>query len=139
MRGTDSGRLGLKVNNRGENNMDFGSYVRQLREQRREVNRRYSVRRTAQRVGVEPAYLSKIERGDVSPPSEETICRLAADLGEDADLLLALAGKIANDVREIIMRRPILFAELIRGLSDASDDDLMVLVRKIRNNEWQRN
>lgn len=119
--------------------MDFGSYVRQLREQRREVNRRYSVRRTAQRVGVEPAYLSKIERGDVSPPSEETICRLAADLGEDADLLLALAGKIANDVREIIMRRPILFAELIRGLSDASDDDLMVLVRKIRNNEWQRN
>lgn len=48
--------------------MDFGSYVRQLREQRREVNRRYSVRQTAQRIGVEPAYLSKIERGDVSPP-----------------------------------------------------------------------
>ncbi|MGB2971452.1 MAG: helix-turn-helix transcriptional regulator, partial [Candidatus Competibacter sp.] len=95
--------------------MDFGSYVRQLREQRREVNRRYSVRQTAQRIGVEPAYLSKIERGDVSPPSEDTIRKLAADLGEDADLLLALAGKVSSDIREIVMKRPILFAEMIRG------------------------
>lgn len=116
--------------------MDFGSYVRQLREQRREVNRRYSVRQTAQRIGVEPAYLSKIERGDVSPPSEETIRRLAADLGEDVDLLLALAGKVSCDIREIIMKRPILFAELVRGLSDIPDDELTVLVRKVRNGEW---
>ncbi|MFO7641025.1 MAG: helix-turn-helix transcriptional regulator [Candidatus Competibacteraceae bacterium] len=116
--------------------MDFGSHVRGLREQRREVNRRYSVRQTAQRIGVEPAYLSKIERGDVPPPSEETIRRLAADLGEDADLLLALAGKVSTDLREIIMRRPILFAELIRGLSDIPDDELAILVRKVRNSEW---
>ncbi len=116
--------------------MDFGNYVRQLREQRREVNRRYSVRQTAQRIGVEPAYLSKIERGDVSPPSEETIRRLAADLGEDADLLLALAGKVSSDIREIVMKRPILFAEMIRGLSDVPDEELTVLVRRVRNGEW---
>lgn len=116
--------------------MDFGSYVRQLREQRREVNRRYSVRQTAQRIGVEPAYLSKIERGDVSPPSEETIRKLAADLGEDADLLLALAGKVSSDIREIVMKRPILFAEMIRGLSDVPDEELTVLVRRVRNGEW---
>ena len=116
--------------------MDFGSYVRQLREQRREVNRRYSVRQTAQRIGVEPAYLSKIERGDVSPPSEDTIRKLAADLGEDADLLLALAGKVSSDIREIVMKRPILFAEIIRGLSDVPDDELTVLVRRVRNGEW---
>ena len=116
--------------------MDFGSYVRQLREQRREVNRRYSVRQTAQRIGVEPAYLSKIERGDVSPPSEDTIRKLAADLGEDADLLLALAGKVSSDIREIVMKRPILFAEMIRGLCDVPDDELTVLVRRVRNGEW---
>lgn len=116
--------------------MDFGNYVRQMREQRREVNRRYSVRQTAQRIGVEPAYLSKIERGDVSPPSEETIRRLAADLGEDADLLLALAGKVSSDIREIVMKRPILFAEMIRGLSDVPDEELTVLVRRVRNGEW---
>ena len=115
--------------------MEFGSHVRWLREQRRAVNRRYSVRQTAQRIGVEPAYLSKIERGDVPPPGEDTICRLAADLGEDADLLLALAGKVASDIRDIIMQRPILFAELIRGLSDIPDSELTVLVRKVRNGE----
>ncbi len=115
--------------------MDFGSYIRQLREQRREVNRRYSVRQMAQRIGIEPAYLSKIERGDVSPPSEDTIRRLAADLGEDVDLLLALAGKISSDIREIIVQRPVLFAELIRGLSDTPDDELTALVCKVRNSE----
>ena len=116
--------------------MIFGNYARQLREQRFSVNCRYSVRQTAQRIGVEPAYLSKIERGDVSPPSEDTIRRLAADLGEDADYLLALGGKVASDLREIIMRRPVLFAELIRGLSDASEEDLMALVCRVRNGEW---
>ncbi|PIE83476.1 MAG: transcriptional regulator [Candidatus Contendobacter odensis] len=116
--------------------MSFGSYIRQLREQRREVNRRYSVRQTAQRIGVEPAYLSKIERGDVPPPSEETIRRLAADLGEDADLLLAMANKVASDLREIVIKRPVLFAELIRGLQDAPDEQLTALVLEVRNSEW---
>lgn len=116
--------------------MGFGNYARQLREQRREVNRRYSIRQTAHRIGVEPAYLSKVERGDVSPPSEETIRRLAADLGEDADLLLGLAGKVASDLREIIMKRPILFAELIRGLSDLPEQELAILVRRVRDGEW---
>ena len=116
--------------------MNFGNYLRRLRIQRREVNRRYSVRQTAQRVGIEPAYLSKIERGDVAPPSEETIRALAADLGEDVDFLLALAGKVSGDIREIIMRRPILFTELIRGLSDAPEQALAALVRKVRNGEW---
>lgn len=116
--------------------MDFGNHVRQLREQRREVNRRYSIRQTAQRIGIEPAYLSKIERGDAPPPSEETIQRLAADLGEDADVLLALAGKVPSDICDAIIQRPILFAELIRGLSDVPDADLMVLVGRVRNGEW---
>lgn len=113
--------------------MAFGNYARQLRERQRRASRRYSIRQTAQRIGIEPAYLSKVERGNVSPPSEETIRRLAVDLGEDADLLLALAGKVGSDIRSIIIQRPILFAELIRTLSDVADDQLALLVRKIRN------
>lgn len=115
--------------------MNFGNHTRRLREQRYAVNRRYSLRQTAQRIGLEPAYLSKIERGDTSPPSEAAIRRLAADLGEDVDLLLALGGKIAGDLRAIIMARPILFAELIRGLSDLPDDELEILVRQVRNRD----
>jgi len=116
--------------------MAFGKYARDLREQRCRVNRRYSVRQTAQRIGVEPTYLGKVERGEVAPPSEDMICRLAADLGEDADLLLALAGKVARDIREIITQRPILFAELIRGLDEVGDEKLIALVGKVRNSEW---
>jgi transcriptional regulator with XRE-family HTH domain len=116
--------------------MAFGNYARQLREQQRRASHRYSLRQTAQRIGVEPAYLSKVERGNTSPPSEETIRRLAADLGEDADLLLALAGKVGSDIRSIIIQRPILFAELIRALSDVADDNLALLVRKARNRQF---
>jgi len=116
--------------------MVFGIYARQLREHRRRASKRYSIRQIASRVGMEPAYLSKIERGDMPPPSEQAIRRLAAELGEDADLLLGLAGKVATDVCEIITKRPILFAELIRCLSDVSDDQLMALVIKVRNNEY---
>ena len=113
--------------------VDFGGYARQLREQCRQANRRYSVRQTARRIGVEPAYLSKIERGEVSPPTEQTIRRLAAELGEDVDVFLAAAGQISSDIREIIVQRPLLFTELIRGLSDLSDQDLAVLVARVRN------
>ncbi len=113
--------------------MDFGGYARQLREQCRQANRRYSVRQTARRIGVEPAYLSKVERGEMPPPTEQTIRRLAIELGEDTDVLLALAGQISSDVRDIIVRRPLLFAELIRGLSDLTDHELVALVEEVRN------
>lgn len=39
---------------------------------------RFSLRQVASRIGVEPAYLSKVERGLVPPPSEGTLLRLAA-------------------------------------------------------------
>ncbi|HAS50856.1 MAG TPA: XRE family transcriptional regulator [Gammaproteobacteria bacterium] len=113
--------------------MVFGNYAQQLREQRYQISHRYSVRQTARRIGVDPAYLRRVERGDTVPPSEETIQRLAADLGEDADVLLARAGKVADDIRNTIIDRPILFAELIRSLSQVADDRLKRLVRKTRN------
>ena len=115
--------------------MEFGQYAKALREQRHEVSSRYSIRQIAQRIGIEPKYLSKIERGEMLPPSEEMVLRLAAELGQDADLLLARAGQVASDVRQIITRRPILFAELIRGLGEISDDRLEELVRRVRDGE----
>lgn len=112
--------------------MDFGSYIRWLRQQRHRLNGRYTIQETAQRVGIGTTYLSRIERNDVLPPSEDVIRRLAADLGEDADVLLALAGKLAKDLREAIIQRPILFAELIRNWGDLSDQELAERVYKLR-------
>lgn len=116
--------------------MTFGNYIRQARMKLYETDKQYSLRQTAQRIDVEPAYLSKIERGNVSPPSEATIRRLAIDLNEDVDVLLAMAGKVSKDLQEIIMHRPQLFADLIRQLKNAPDKAVIRIVREIRDGEW---
>ena len=114
----------------------FGSTIRTQRESLRQEDRRFSLRQVAQRIGVEPAYLSKIERGDVSPPSEATTLKLARELGEDPDVLLALAGKVSSDLQEIIRKRPKLFAELIRQMREAPDDAILRVVREVRDGDW---
>lgn len=116
--------------------MRFGDYIRAQREHRRETDRRYSVRQVAQRIGVEPAYLSKVERNEVAPPSEEKIKALARELGEDPDVLLAMAGKVSTDLMEIIRKRPTLFAELIRRLKSEPDHAILRIVREVRDGEW---
>ena len=114
----------------------FGPTIRERRECLKRVDRRYSVRQVAQRVGIEPAYLSKIERGQVAPPSEATTVRLARELGQDPDILLAMAGKVSGDLQEIIRKRPRLFAELIRQLREAPDDAVLRVVRVVRDGDW---
>lgn len=114
----------------------FGDFIRSVRSTRAEADLRFTLRQVAQRVSVEPAYLSKVERGLVPPPSEATIVKLAADLGEDPDVLLALAGKVSSDLRAIILRRPQQFAELIRQLKDAPDRAILKVVREVRDGKW---
>ena len=114
----------------------FGDHVREVREQKRKDDPRFSLRQVAARVGIEPTYLSKLERGELAPPSEETTRRIADDLGEDPDMLLALAGKVSSDLQAIIRRRPRLFAELIRQLKQAPDHAILSVVRQVRDGEW---
>jgi HTH-type transcriptional regulator, competence development regulator len=116
--------------------MKFGDFVRKTREKLKEQDKKYSVRKVAMRVGIEPAYLSKIERGDFPPPSEDTIRRIASELSLDVDALLAMGGKVSKDLHEIIMKRPRLFADLIRELKETSDKSLLRIVREVRDGEW---
>ena len=114
----------------------FATYLRDRREARRKTDRSFSVRQVARRIGVEPSYLSKVERGEVAPPSEATIVRLARELGEDPDLLLALAGKVSSDLQAVIRKRPQIFAELIRQLKNAPDRAVLRIVREVRDGDW---
>ena len=114
----------------------FGKHIRGVREGLRREDRRFSLRQVAGRIEVEPAYLSKIERGDVAPPSEAATVRLAKELGEDPDVLLAMAGKVSSDLQEIIRKRPKLFAELIRQLKEAPDEAIFKVVREVRDGDW---
>ena len=114
----------------------FGATVKEIRERLRREDRRFSLRQVAQRVGIEPAYLSKIERGQVPPPSEATAVRLAKELSQDPDVFLAMAGKVSGDLQEIIRKRPKLFAELIRQLKEAPDHAILRVVREVRDGNW---
>jgi HTH-type transcriptional regulator, competence development regulator len=114
----------------------FGPYLREKRERLRENDLRFSLRQVAQRIGVEPSYLSKIERGEQAPLSEDKIRALAAELGEDADVLLALSGKVSSDLQEIIRKRPALFANLLREMKDIPDHAVLRLVREVRDGDW---
>jgi transcriptional regulator with XRE-family HTH domain len=115
---------------------NLGDYIRARREALRAEDPGYSLRQVAERVGIEPSYLSKVERGLGSPPAEETLLRIARDLALDGDVVLALAGKVSADLRETIRRRPQLFAELIRELKDMPDHAVLRLVREVRDGDW---
>ena len=115
---------------------NLGDYIRDRREALRADDPGYSLRQVAERVGIEPSYLSKVERGLGSPPAEATLLRIARDLGLDGDVVLALAGKVSADLRDTIRRRPQLVAELIRELTDMPDHAVLRLVREVRDGEW---
>jgi len=116
--------------------MTFGAYIRTQREALKVGDKRFSVRQVAQRIGVEPAYLSKIERDEVAPPSEGKVVALSQELGEDADLLLAMAGKVSTDLLEVIRERPQVFGELIRQLKSQPEKAILRVVREVRDGEW---
>ena len=117
-------------------NPAFGSYIRSLREELRAEDASFSLRKVAARLEVQPSYLSKVERGEQAPPSEEKIVLLAGVLGEDPDVLLALAGKVSSDLQAVIRKRPKLFADLIRELKDMPDHAVLRIAREVRDGKW---
>ena len=115
----------------------LGDYLRKCRtEKQLNQGNAFSLRQLAGRVGVEPSYLSKIERGLEPRPSEETTRALALELGEDPDVLLAMAGKVSGDLLDIIRKRPQLFAQVIRELKKMPDQAVLRLVREVRDGSW---
>lgn len=114
----------------------FGSYVRTRREALNAEDKSMSLRQVALRIGVEPAFLSKIERDVAPPPSELKIVALAEALGEDPDLLLAMAGKVSSDLQAIIRKRPQLIGELLRQLKTQPDHAILSIVRQVTDGDW---
>ena len=116
--------------------MSFGKLIRETRLRAQAEERKYSLRKTAERIGIQPSYLSKIERGELPPPGEKVICKLAEELGLDADVLLAMAGKVSSELQEVIRNRPELFGALLRELKSTPDHAVLRLVREVRDGAW---
>jgi transcriptional regulator with XRE-family HTH domain len=111
----------------------FGPFIRRQRETLRADDPRFSVRQLAVRIGVEPSYLSKVERELEPPPSEPKIRALANELGEDPDSLLARAGKVSTDLQEAICRRPRLLSKLIRELNNQPEKAVKRVLQDVQS------
>jgi transcriptional regulator with XRE-family HTH domain len=90
----------------------FGEFVRREREAKE-----IGLREMARMIGVSPTYLSKIECDEFPPPAEDKVRKIAAIIGSDADELLARADRVSSDLSEIIKRRPVQLAALLRPLT----------------------
>lgn len=105
----------------------FGAIVRRLREKRG-----IGLRKFAQTVGMSPTYLSKVERDEFKPPTEEKVRAIAKTLGQDPDELLALAGRVSSDLADIIQRQPREMATFLRAANGLSAEEIQQLSEEAR-------
>ena len=94
-----------------------------------------SLRVMAKEIGVQPAYVSKIENGEV-PPSEKFIQDAAKILNEDPNALFFYTGKLTEELFQTITKQPKAFADLIKQLKNAPENAILRVIREVRTGEW---
>lgn len=97
----------------------FGEFVRREREAKE-----IGLREMAKMIGVSPTYLSKVERDEFPPPAEDKVKAIAKIINCDADELMARAGRVSSDLSDIIKRRPIELAALLRTTKGLMAEDI---------------
>jgi transcriptional regulator with XRE-family HTH domain len=103
----------------------FGAFIRREREAKE-----IGLREMAKKIGVSPTYLSKVERDEFPPPAEERVRTIAAIMGLDVDELLALAGRVASDLTDIIREHPREMADFLRSARGLTAEDMARLARQ---------
>ncbi len=84
----------------------LGARVRELREQKKRTDPRFTVRQFAKALGVSPAFISQFENGGAFVPKNEVVEMMAELLEVDKDELFALAQKVEPGVTGIIVEKP---------------------------------
>jgi transcriptional regulator with XRE-family HTH domain len=102
----------------------FGATLRNLRE-----SKGLSLRKLARDAEISPTYLAQLER-DENKPSDDVVFRLAAALDYDEDEMLALTGRIAEDLLAVIRKNPGPVAELLLEIQDFPPKEIAALTRK---------
>jgi len=106
----------------------FGEIIREMREAQD-----MGLRAAAERLGISPAYLSRIERGKERPPKPDVIKRLATLLGGDPDLLFRLAESTDPDLAEYIHLMPNVPEFLRTAISQKlTSEDFEALIEEIK-------
>lgn len=106
---------------------DFGVILRNWRNEAG-----MSLRKLAGKTGMSFAYLAKIERGELAPPAEKKLLRLAKVLGRSPDDLLDSARRLPADVIQIAQREPSRYASLLRMTKKLSRAELDLIIQHVR-------
>ncbi len=88
-------------------------------------------RQVADKLEIDFTYLSKLENDHGEPAGEKTVRKLAEALEDDEEELLALAGKVPEQLRDRA-QQDVAFARFLRRLPDVSDKDLQDIYRRLR-------
>jgi len=111
----------------------FGDLLRATR-----IARGYSLRKFAEMVDVSPTYLSQVEQGKVArPPTAERIRVMAELLGQNPDQWIALAGRMADDLTDIIKSEPEAMPALLRAVKGLTADQLRKLTEDLKKKHDQ--
>ena len=106
----------------------FGQLLREKR-----VEKGFSLRKFAGLVGISPTYLSLVEQGKIEkPPTAERVKKMAELLGENPDEWIGFAGRVPEDLSEIIQQQPTELPELLREASGLSAEQLQRLRKHLR-------
>lgn len=117
-------------------NTTLGDTVRKKREALYRNDKSFSLRQVAARIGVQPSYLSRIERGEQLSLSEDKAIDLAKELSIDQNVMLAMMGKVSKKLQAIIRRHPDAFAKLIKSLEKKKEHEVLEIVRVVRDGKW---
>ena len=107
----------------------FGERIRRVRQ-----GRKLGLREAAAKAGISATFLSRVEtEKEPAIPSEDTIRKLAAVLGDDFDELMQLAGRIPSSVKDYMKADPGMPEFMRRAQeSNISSEKLMELLEKAK-------
>jgi HTH-type transcriptional regulator, competence development regulator len=107
--------------------MTFGEFIRQSR-----LTLGYSLRGMANKLDIEPMYLSRVER-DITTPRDDLMVSLAGILNINIDILMGIAGKITPDILDIILQNPGEISRLLRAISKFDTAKVVKLAKLIED------
>jgi transcriptional regulator with XRE-family HTH domain len=109
-----------------QKSLAFGRVLRAKR-----LEKRIGLRQFAELVGVSPTYMSQIEQCNVMPPTADRVKRMAELLGENSDEWTVLAGRVPEDLAEIIHESPREMSDLLRAVRGLTASQLRKLHKAV--------
>lgn len=109
----------------------LGRYLKNRRTILAEKYSGYSIRYVAKHIGIHHSYLSRLERGEYAPLTEERIRALAILFGDDPELLMAISGRLSDPIANLIASNPDKFLHFIASMEEQTEVSKNVHLQRI--------